>query len=66
MKKREAATRKVAANHISGVTCEGDSTATGFYIKRHRHAYSAYSNGKLIASALTRGAACRIAIRAMA
>jgi len=66
MKKRKAATQKAAAKHISGVTCEVDYTDTSFYIKRNHSAYSAFSNGKRIASALTREEVCRIAIRAMA
>jgi len=66
MKQRKAATQKAAARHISSVTCKDNSTDAGFYIKRSHSAYSAFSNGKRIASALTREAAFRIAIRAMA
>jgi hypothetical protein len=62
--KSEAATERAAATSISGVTCEADSTLAGFHIKKTSFAFSVYAEGKRIASALSMGAAIRLARQA--
>jgi len=62
--KSEAPTGRQARLSISGVTCEGDSSLAGFHIKQIGFAYSVYAEGNRIASALSIGAAIRLARQA--